>query len=269
MILQTCQLCPPPRSPCAAMFRAEAWDSVSALRQLQGHWSVVSGPADVFLITALTLCYQAATCAPCTVGRSRWSSSCKVWQVLHGLVSELPRGEQFVVNWLIPCGLQHRALHTLSLAVAQRAQPSRSTTHQVSYFCLGVCDVICNSNTDECCIGRALNHADSWLCLSNAQKAADPNQPCLVLPACHCKMVQSTHCSKDGAACRVPDIGWAPTGRHGLAWIDIRLTARPRYAVLGQLYHLFKVNTYGASPPVSSLESERLWSLLTYIILER
>ncbi len=34
---------------------------------------------------------------------------------------------------------------TLSLAVAQRAQPSRSTTHQVSYFCLGKCDVICNS----------------------------------------------------------------------------------------------------------------------------
>ncbi len=33
---------------------------------------------------------------------------------------------------------------TLSLAVAQRARPSRSTTHQVSYFCLGKCDVICN-----------------------------------------------------------------------------------------------------------------------------
>ncbi len=30
------------------------------------------------------------------------------------------------------------------LAVTQRAQPSRSTTNQVSYFCLGKCDVICN-----------------------------------------------------------------------------------------------------------------------------
>ncbi len=34
---------------------------------------------------------------------------------------------------------------TLSLAVAQQAQPSRSTRHQVSHFCLGKCDVICNT----------------------------------------------------------------------------------------------------------------------------
>ncbi len=41
----------------------------------------------------------------------------------------------------------HRACpgnETVSLAVAQRALPSRSTTHQISYFCLGKCDVICN-----------------------------------------------------------------------------------------------------------------------------
>ncbi len=34
---------------------------------------------------------------------------------------------------------------SLSLAVAQRALPSRSTTHQVSYFCLGKWDVICTT----------------------------------------------------------------------------------------------------------------------------
>ncbi len=33
----------------------------------------------------------------------------------------------------------------LSLAAAQRAQPSRRTAHQVSYFCLGKCDASCNS----------------------------------------------------------------------------------------------------------------------------
>ncbi len=34
---------------------------------------------------------------------------------------------------------------SLSLAVAQRALSSRSTTHQISYFCLGKCDVICHT----------------------------------------------------------------------------------------------------------------------------
>ena len=38
---------------------------------------------------------------------------------------------------------------TLSLAVAQRAQPSCSRTYQISYFCLGKCDIICNTTLSD------------------------------------------------------------------------------------------------------------------------
>ncbi len=45
---------------------------------------------------------------------------------------------------------------TLSLAVAQRVPPSRSTTHEDSHCCLGECDAICNLLHRACSGGLQL-----------------------------------------------------------------------------------------------------------------
>ncbi len=66
---------------------------------------------------------------------------------------------------------------TLSLAVAQRAQASRSTTHQGSFFCLGKCNVICNIKTGR---HKRLDNDDRTLsnCTHNCLKPGSPeNRP--------------------------------------------------------------------------------------------
>ena len=83
-------------------------------------------------------------------GRTLSCSWC--WSALQtctGSTSMCPHARLHLTCRMMRCYRTCPGKETLSLAVAQRAQPSRSTTHQVSYFCLGKCDVTLSGAAHE------------------------------------------------------------------------------------------------------------------------